>query len=132
MQASKAAVREASQQSSDMIGKLATDSEAAATRAQTKIAEANRSVGATTNASMRKAADAANKSVEATREAVRKTREAAAISIRSNVAAVKLAAAGARASLIRAANAASSAARAANAAARTTWERDMAQSQVKG
>ncbi|MGT2477898.1 hypothetical protein ACU4GR_01235 [Methylobacterium oryzae CBMB20] len=77
MKASKAAVTDAPKQSADMIGKLATDAAEAATRAETKIAEANRAAGMAANASMRKAADAARKSVEATRLAVQTSKDAA-------------------------------------------------------
>ena len=73
LQASKAAVKDAPKQSADMIGKLVTDAADAATRAETKIAEANRAAGVSANASMRKAADSARKSVEATQAAVRKS-----------------------------------------------------------
>jgi hypothetical protein len=132
LRASKASVKGASQQSSDLIGKLTTDAEAAATRAEIKIADANRAMGVKANASMQRAADSAGKSVEATRVAMQKSKDAAEASLSSNVASVRRAASGARAAIVRAATAASNAAKAAREAARTTWERDNAQTQLRG
>jgi len=126
--AAKLAVCSEAQKDKEAAAQMAINAEAAAKRAQARIAMANSQLDLTTHENARKASDLVEQAVTATGAAVRETNVSLMAGLESDAGAAKQAAEAAQKAVIKAAAATADASKAARVAAKESWEKEMAES----